>query len=131
VQRRQGRWPEALKNLRRAVELDPRSKKNLENLEATLEDRRMFSEAREVQGRLVAISSQRGMVAYRLALISFLERGSTSEVGKFFRDLTDAEAKSTDGVDCRTEWATSWGDVADIRRFGSALKLDAKSNPII
>ena len=56
IMRRQGRWDEAIANLKRAVELDPRNGRNLLDLANTLAIRKRYAEAEEYADRGMIIS---------------------------------------------------------------------------
>ncbi len=56
VQRRQGKWPEALASLKRAAELDPLSYTNLVELAETYDLVRDYSEAERVADRAIALA---------------------------------------------------------------------------
>jgi len=57
MDRRQGRWSEAIQNFQRAVELDPRDGDSLMNTAFTLEGLRRYSEATEYYRRAAALDS--------------------------------------------------------------------------
>jgi TolB-like protein/class 3 adenylate cyclase len=55
IDRRQGRWRDAVRNFERASELDPQGEQHLQGLGATYRMMRAYKQAREVQDRLVAL----------------------------------------------------------------------------
>ncbi len=55
IDRRQGRWPDAVRNFKRASELDPRNGEHLQALGSTYRMMRAYKQAREVLDRLAAL----------------------------------------------------------------------------
>lgn len=55
IERRQGRWEEATRNLERAVDLDPRNVRTLQQIAISYEPFRRYAEEKSVWNRLLAI----------------------------------------------------------------------------
>ena len=77
IDRRQGRWPDAVRNFERAMELDPRNVKILASAIVTYELVREYKKAREVADRVIAIEPNN--IAHRRgrAHIDIRERADT------------------------------------------------------
>jgi TolB-like protein/Flp pilus assembly protein TadD len=56
IDRRQGRWPESIKNLERAIELDPQNSAFLEQIARSYECLRRYADAERVLDRAVALA---------------------------------------------------------------------------
>jgi TolB-like protein/cytochrome c-type biogenesis protein CcmH/NrfG len=117
VQRRQGRWAEALANFRRASELDPASTSYLRNLVSTLSAGRRYREASEVQQRIANRFPERITEAYTAAMFDYLASGSTARVDAFFAGLPKDVRESPRGIDLRRGWARTRGDYAEAVRL--------------
>ena len=63
IDRRQGRWPDALRNFKRAMELDPRNVKILVSATVTYEVMRDYKKAREVLITLLPSSQTTSLTA--------------------------------------------------------------------
>jgi serine/threonine protein kinase/tetratricopeptide (TPR) repeat protein len=90
IDRRQSRWQDAVRNLERAMELDPRNAKILIDNAVTYGLMREYKKAREVGDRLVALEPNN--IAYRRgrAHIELKERADTRPEHAFF-DKTRAD----------------------------------------
>jgi TolB-like protein/Flp pilus assembly protein TadD len=113
VQRRQGKWLEALKNQRREVEFNAVAPNLASNLADTLMWGRRYDDAiaarRERLRRTLlteAPESAEAMNAeYALALTQFTATGQRKEMEAFLGRLTSAPAESPAGIRLRLEWA--------------------------
>jgi TolB-like protein/Tfp pilus assembly protein PilF len=118
IQRRQGRWPEALVNLRRATQLDPGNENYARLYAEVLLWARRYDEYLVAQRRVTELQPEKIQEAYALAEASFLARGSTAEADKFFAGLPELVANSPRGIAIRMQWARDKGDLAE------AIRLD-------
>jgi serine/threonine-protein kinase len=75
VNRRQGRWDDAVRNFDRAVELDPRAFNTLSEAGYTYAALRQYSKAAQLIQQAVAISPKDPFVRTALAEAPYLERG--------------------------------------------------------
>ncbi len=80
IHRRQGRWVEALGELRRAVQLEPRNLRYSTALAETLTDLRHYDEAEVLQRVILAQAPEAPRQIFALAWIPFLDRGSLREI---------------------------------------------------
>jgi serine/threonine-protein kinase len=78
VDRRQGRWDEAVRNFDRAVELDPRAFNTLSEAGYTYAALRRYPRAAQLIQQAVAISPKDPFVRTVLAEAPYLERGDTA-----------------------------------------------------
>jgi TolB-like protein/Tfp pilus assembly protein PilF len=113
IQRRQGRWAEALANIRRASELDPANLTYLRNLMSTLRAGRHWGEATATQRRIATLLPDKIVEGFQLALIAFQATGSTKEGQAFFDGLSAEQANSPRGILLRAEWASETGNYAE------------------
>jgi TolB-like protein len=118
IARRQGRWPEALANLRRATQLDPGNASYCRNYAELLFNGRRYDEFVAEQRRKVGLLPEQTQEAFDLATASFYSRGSTLEADQFLARLTPEEASSARGIFMRKVWARQKGD------FAEAIRLD-------
>ena len=125
IQRRIGRWPEALANLRKAVEIDPRSQSSWGNLSVSLELVRRYDEATSGLQRLAELAPTFGN-RFLVAALGFASVGSTREVEAWQAQLTPEEANSSDGFEFRRRAAIWRGDYAEAIRLDTT---DAASLP--
>lgn len=79
IYRRQGRWPEALSNLRRAVQIEPRNLRHVRALQQLAQALDLWEEAEAVQRHVVELQPESLPDAAFLAVVPFLARGSTKE----------------------------------------------------
>ncbi|MSU65344.1 MAG: tetratricopeptide repeat protein [Opitutus sp.] len=112
VQRRQGRWADAVANFRKAVELDPGDLRVAASLADTLERGRRYEEAIVAWRRVFELHPGDLSLAYRLAYVSFLAHDSTREVEAFFAGLNADEAASPNAITLRRTWAQAQGNLA-------------------
>ncbi len=80
IHRRQGRWGEALGELRRAVQLEPRNLRYSSALAETLTDLRRYDEAEVLQREILAQAPDAPRQIFAQGLIPFLARGSLREI---------------------------------------------------
>jgi TolB-like protein len=118
VQRRQGKWPESLANLRRAEELDPRSPDIARNLLISFRAMRRYDEAIAEQARRVQLLPESLREAYELARLHFLAHGSTREADELLAGPIAERAGPAVAAGYRKLWAATKGDLA------TALRLD-------
>jgi TolB-like protein len=118
IQRRQGDWPSAFRNLRTAVALDRGDASSLRSLTQTLRTARRWDEALSEQRRLVELTRGAPAEASVPGEISFLARGSTKEMEDFIRQLERTPAAAARAVEQRKRWARLRGD------FAEAIRLD-------
>ncbi len=117
IQRRQGKWAEALASMRRATELDVADTRYLNNLITTLVESRRYDELAAAWRRMAALKPGQIDPEYNLALVSFHATGSTREVEDFFAHLTPEQANSPEGLDARTFWADASSNVTELVRL--------------
>jgi len=75
IDRRQGRWTDAVRNLDRAVELDPRNSGTLENAAGTYQGLRRYSNASSLFRRALEILPREYRVRTEVAQIPLISRG--------------------------------------------------------
>ena len=77
ISRRQGRWAEAIQNLRRAIDLDPRNIDFLNQLALSYYNLRMYAEQKLVLDRVLAIAPNYGDAKVMLASVDFDSKANT------------------------------------------------------
>lgn len=118
IHRRQGRWAEALAELRRAAELEPRNLRYGRTLAKLAVGLNRFDEAAAVQGRIVALFPEMINEQAQLATIPFLARGSRREGAALVAQMKPAPKDEALALFLRKLWARSGGDWAE------AIRLD-------
>lgn len=121
IQRRQGQIAPAVANMKKALDLDPRNLDFLRNLQETLEAGRHWSEAIDIQRRMVALLPASDVAnSYHLAELPFLATGSTAEGDEYFKQLPKYLADSTAIAPLRLDWALDRGDLAEAIRIAES-----------
>jgi len=105
VDRRQGRWDDAVKNFSRAVELDPRDPVSLEEAGFTFGRMRRHAEARPLLERATAVNPNDFYARAILWSLPYRERADTKPFRSHFEELaqtdpTDAARISSVYLDC-------------------------------
>lgn len=102
IDRRQGRWTEAVRNFDRAMELDPRNTELLENAAATYTGMRRYTEAAQLYRRVVAVSPHDYIARINGATQLFYERADIrplrTELDAILAEEPDAAPKVADGL---------------------------------
>jgi TolB-like protein/Tfp pilus assembly protein PilF len=117
IQRRQGRWADALSNIRRATELDVANLSYLGNLISCLTQARRYDELAVALRKKAELEPEKFLIGLDLAYVSFHATGSTREVEAFFSHLTPEQASSPEGIYARRNWADSMGDLKEVVRL--------------
>ena len=130
IDRRQGRWPDAVRNFERAMELDPRNLKIFVSATVTYEVMRDYKNAREVADRIIALEPNN--IAHRRgrAHIDIRERADTrplhalnemfadDPVGRFRLALYERDAVAAERA------LGAWGqDTFDARGLGGGMQF--------
>jgi len=77
ISRRQGRWEEAIRNLERAVDLDPRNVDTLQQIALSYEDLRRYAEEKSVLDRALAIEPNNADTKVTRACAEFYWKADT------------------------------------------------------
>jgi len=77
IERRQGRWEEAIRNLERAVDLDPRNVDTLQQIALSYEDLRRYAEEKSVLDRALAIAPHNADTQVTRACVEFYWKADT------------------------------------------------------
>ncbi len=117
VQRRQGRWEESVRNLRRASELDPANPRNSSTLVTVLHALRRYDEAESVLRRLTKTHPEELDYKVRLAILSFYARGSRREADELLAELAAARGQSEGVKAIGACVAYLTGDLAEAMRI--------------
>jgi TolB-like protein/class 3 adenylate cyclase/Flp pilus assembly protein TadD len=98
VDRRQGRWNDALRHFDRAVELDPLNFTNLQESGFTREILNRFEEARPLLQRALAINPKNSHVRVELAMLPYYRaadiRGWRTELNKILKEGPEAASQA-------------------------------------
>jgi TolB-like protein/Flp pilus assembly protein TadD len=89
IERRRGRWEEAILHLERARQLDPRNISALWNLSETLTFLRRYAEADQVLAETAKISPEAHMIPIARADLALRERGDTAPLRKALRRVPE------------------------------------------
>ena len=119
IDRRQGRWPESERNLRRALELDPRNFYFLQQMAQSYEKLRRFDDMRSMLERALAVVPGDSGARLNRAFVDLYERGDT----KPLRATTDAMIRDDPTVakELAAELIELALDERDLRAAGRAL----------
>jgi TolB-like protein/Tfp pilus assembly protein PilF len=117
IQRRQGKWAEALANLRRSVELDPGNAGYTRTLASTFIRARRGEEAVATQRRLVVLLPDDLAEQITLTGYAFLVTGSDQEAGDLIARLTPVQLASPRVISWRRSRAAATGDYAEFKRL--------------
>jgi TolB-like protein/Tfp pilus assembly protein PilF len=127
IERRQGRWADALASMQRATELDVANLQYLNNLISCLAEGRHYDALAAALRRKADLDPGRLQVGADLALVAFHATGSTQESEQFFSHLTADEAASPEGIFARASWADSVGDDKEVIRLRRLQPHDRQS----
>jgi TolB-like protein/Flp pilus assembly protein TadD len=89
IERRRGRWEEAILHLERARQLDPRNISALWNLSETLTYLRRYAEADQVLVETAAISPEAHLIPVARAELLLRERGDTAPLRNALRQVPE------------------------------------------
>jgi TolB-like protein/cytochrome c-type biogenesis protein CcmH/NrfG len=120
IQRRQGRWTEALANLRKAVELDPANVTYVRNLLSAARQCRRWDEARAMQQRLIALLPGNPREQWFLAQLEFDATGSTAALDRFMTTMTPEVRESELGRFLLYRWTFARDDYEEFKRLDVA-----------
>ena len=120
IHRRQGRWGEALKELGRAAELEPRDLRFSHTLVQLSLGLNRFEEAAALQARISAQFPDSIVDMAQAATIPFLARGSRREGDEIIARLGSNAKDQPTVVYWRKQWARLLGDWAE------SIKLDGQ-----
>jgi tetratricopeptide (TPR) repeat protein len=120
IHRRQGRWKEALAELRHAAELSPRDLRYGHTLVQLCLGLNRFDEAAELQTKICALYPDQILDMVQLVGIPLLARGSVQEGDELVAQVKAEGPDRAAILYWRKQWARTKGDWAE------AVKLDAE-----
>ena len=94
VQRRQGKFQEAVTNLKKAVELDPRSSDNAEEVATTYRFMRKYAEAESYLDRAISLAPDWPVAYSDKAWLCLLSEGDTKKARKLLQEATGKADRS-------------------------------------
>lgn len=118
IHRRQGRWNEAVAELKRAAELEPRDLRFGHTLVQLLLGLNRYDEAAAVQAKICAMFPDSLVDLAQTATIPFAARGSVRETQEAIARLTPEQRNQPVALYWRKSWARAFGD------WDEAIKLD-------
>ncbi len=118
IHRRQGRWNEAVAELRHAAELEPRDLRFGHTLVQLLLGLNRYDEAAAVQARISTIYPDSLVDLAQTAIIPFVARGSVRESQETIARLTPEQRNQPITLYWLKNWARAFGD------WEEAIKLD-------
>jgi len=124
IHRRQGRMQESLKELGRAVELEPRSIRYVRARQQLAAAMNHYDDATTLQQRVVELSPDDVIEQYTLASIPFFARGSTKETDEWFATVKTSAANLPVMMSGRRQWAALKGDWAELIRLDRVQRYD-------
>jgi len=130
LQRRQGRWLEAVANMRRALELDPRNLNIMGNLVGSLISGRRWTEAMALSRKLFETDPSYELesgAGNSSARVEFLATGSTKQGDEWLARLSPAQLASPPIMAWRKRWAVLRGDYAEWQRLDKIQPFDGQN----
>ena len=121
IHRRQGRWAEAVPELRRAAELEPRDLRYGHTLVQLLLGLNRFDEAEAQQRKILALFPDSLTDLGQATVISFLRNGSTKEGAAIIAGLTPDQRNTGPGKLMLRLWARTIGN------WEEAVRLDRQT----
>ena len=116
IQRRQGRWEESIRNLERALELDPRSVNTLENIADSYAYLRRYAEQKSKLDRILAIEPNDVPAKADLAWVELNWKADTRRLHQLIDDIrTTNPAAMPKIASSRLDCALAERDVAAAR----------------
>jgi TolB-like protein len=121
IYRRQGRWADAVENLRKSIELDPQNVRYRTVLSGHLLTMRHYTEAQAEMDRVVQMTHGAVFVwKYYSVAGAYYASGSTEQGDAFFAGLEAAKREDPEAIDFHKQWARLIGD------FALAVRLDER-----
>jgi len=117
IQRRQGRWTDAIASLRRATELDPANITYTRNLLSTYIYLHRWDDARVVQQRLLALLPGQLQEEFAAAVFEAKATGSLAAMDALLARLTPAQREEPLALYYRKGAAIARGDYAEFKRL--------------
>ncbi|MSU48248.1 MAG: tetratricopeptide repeat protein [Opitutus sp.] len=127
VQRRMGKWAEALESFRAAAQLDPANVDYADQFQGASTTGKRWDLALTEQRRICGLLPKSSANANWAAKIPFLAQGSTREMEALLADLSTGEADAGKRLDVRWELALMRGDHAEIVRVSALLPTPTRS----
>ncbi len=128
IDRRQGRWTEAIRNFDRAVELDPRNFSTLMETGGTYRGLRRYAEAARLFERAVAISPGDHWARIIRAMLPFFERGDVGPLRmELSAILTEKPGAAAEIADVLFRCAMAERDAAAANRALAAIPAEGIS----
>ena len=118
LERRQGRWPEALASLRTAARLDPRNLGHARSIADTLQAMRRYDEATAAWRHATELAAGDLSIAYSVPEMAFYAHGTTRQMEEWLAGQKPAAADETKLLVVRRAWARFHGD------WAQAVQLD-------
>jgi len=117
IHRRQGRWAEALAELRRATDLEPRNLRYSRTLAQLCLGLNLFDEAAAVQKRIVELYPNLLTERAQLAVVPFLARGSLREGTEWMNGQNFKAEDQALMIVFRKQWGRLTGDWDEVVRL--------------
>jgi tetratricopeptide (TPR) repeat protein len=117
LERRQGRWQEALTYIRQSVQLDPRNAINTWEVGDALRDMRRYGEAVVAFRHAAELAPDNLNLASEAPALAVYERGSTYELEAWLNSPKPATANATQLLAFKRELARARGDWAQLVEF--------------
>lgn len=98
MDRRQGRWSEAIQNLNRAIELDPRNFRFLVEAAFTQQVLRHYDEVTSLYNRALDLQPRDGFARTQLASVALIENGDVDPLRNTIRDIVRDDPGAATGI---------------------------------
>jgi TolB-like protein/Tfp pilus assembly protein PilF len=124
LERRQGRWPEALALIQKSVQLDPRNPTMVWEVGDLTRDLRRYDDAATALRQAERLAPEDPYYAYEARQVAFNARGSTREVEDWLAGTKVPAALANSLLAIRRDWTRQSGD------YATAVRLN-QENPNI
>ena len=132
IDRRQGRWTEAIRNFESAVDLDPRNFRFVEETAFTYQGLRRFSEASNFYERALNINPRDYFARTQLAQIPFAERADPEPLRAQLSAILDEDPKAaTDIANGLFDCALALRNSSGVTRALQAIRPEGLRDPLI
>ncbi len=128
IDRRQGRWPEAIRNLERAVELDPRNFGIILDAASTYSELRRYNDGMRLGDRAISLEPHNYWALILRGLVPFFERADIGPLRKELSAILAREPGAGEKIaDILFLCAMAEGDSAAVNRALAAIPAEGIS----
>ncbi|MDQ5981118.1 MAG: TolB amino-terminal protein, partial [Verrucomicrobiota bacterium] len=130
IHRRQGRWGDAMTELRRAVQLEPRNARYLNALAETAAALRLYDEAEATYRQLAAHDPENIQARVARVLVPFYARGSKAEAKELIEQFRQDPKYAARANQFEARIGNLMGDLAAVVRFSREVMAKAAGKSV-